>query len=68
LSTPTAVKVAEIIPWIHHRQVKPDIFEWECIPDPVYHTRSPSTGVEGYFLGDHKQCDISPAVVTLEVD
>jgi hypothetical protein len=52
--------------------VKPVSLEWECIPDPVYHIRSPSTGVEGkqvlgpsptgpYFAGDHKQYDISPA-------
>jgi hypothetical protein len=34
LSTPTAFKVAEIIPWIHPR-VKPASLEWECIPDPV---------------------------------
>jgi hypothetical protein len=33
LSTPTAVKVAEIVPWIHHSQVKPISFQWECIPD-----------------------------------
>jgi hypothetical protein len=32
LSTPTAVKVAEIAPCIHHSQVKPASIEWECIP------------------------------------
>jgi hypothetical protein len=35
LSTSTAVKVAGIIPWIHHNQVKPASLEWECIPDPA---------------------------------
>jgi hypothetical protein len=29
LSAPTAVKVAKIIPWIHHSQMKPASFEWE---------------------------------------
>jgi hypothetical protein len=33
LSTPTAAKVAEIAPWIHHSWVKPASLEWECIPD-----------------------------------
>jgi hypothetical protein len=32
--TPTTVKLAEIIPWIHHSQVKPASLDWECIPDP----------------------------------
>jgi hypothetical protein len=36
LSTLTAVKVAETIPWIQYSQVKPASLEWECIPDPVY--------------------------------
>jgi hypothetical protein len=35
LSTPTTVKVAEIIPWIHHSQVKPASLKWECIHDPA---------------------------------
>jgi hypothetical protein len=35
LSTPTTVKVAEIIPWIHHSPVKPASIEWYCIPDPA---------------------------------
>jgi hypothetical protein len=35
LSTPTAVKVAEIALWIHHSQIKPASPEWECIPDPA---------------------------------
>jgi hypothetical protein len=35
LSTPTAVKVAEIIRWIHHSRVKPASLKWECILDPV---------------------------------
>jgi hypothetical protein len=34
LFTSTAVKVAEIVPWIHHSQVKPASLR-ECIPDPV---------------------------------
>lgn len=33
LSTPTAVKVAEITPWIHHSRLKPAAAEWECVPD-----------------------------------
>jgi hypothetical protein len=32
-STPTAVKVTEISPWIHHSQVKPAFLKGECIPD-----------------------------------
>jgi hypothetical protein len=36
LSTPTAVKVPEIIPWIQYSQVKPASLEWECISDSVY--------------------------------
>jgi hypothetical protein len=51
LSTPTVVKIVEIIPWIHHSQVKLAFLEWECIPHPVYHTRSPSTDVEGPSTG-----------------
>jgi hypothetical protein len=41
-STPTAVKVAEIVPWIHHSRVKPASLEWECIPDPAlpYNSRT----------------------------
>jgi hypothetical protein len=35
LSTPTAVKVAEIVLWIHHSQVKPASLKWECISDPT---------------------------------
>nr|KAF6465875.1 hypothetical protein HJG63_011259 [Rousettus aegyptiacus] len=33
LSTPTAVKVAKIMPWIHHRRLKPVATNWECISD-----------------------------------
>jgi hypothetical protein len=33
LSTSTTVKVAEIIPWVHHSQVKTASLKWECIPD-----------------------------------
>jgi hypothetical protein len=32
LSIHTAVKVAEIAPWIYHSRVKPASLEWECIP------------------------------------
>jgi hypothetical protein len=35
LSTPTAVKVAESIPCIHHSLVKSAFFKWGCIYDPV---------------------------------
>jgi hypothetical protein len=35
LSTPTAVKVAEIAPWIYHRLVKPASLKWGCIPGPA---------------------------------
>jgi hypothetical protein len=35
LFTPTAVKVAEIVPWIHNSWVKPASLKWECITDPV---------------------------------
>jgi hypothetical protein len=35
LSTPTTVKVAEIVPWIHHSQMKPVFLELEYIPDPA---------------------------------
>jgi hypothetical protein len=34
LSIPTAVKVAEIAPWIHHSQVKLSSLEWENFPVP----------------------------------
>jgi hypothetical protein len=33
LSTPTAVKVAEIAPWIHYSQVKTASLNWKSIPD-----------------------------------
>jgi hypothetical protein len=35
LSTPIAVKVAEIDPSFYLSQVKPASLEWECIPDPA---------------------------------
>nr|XP_028563823.1 uncharacterized protein LOC114585388 [Podarcis muralis] len=34
LSTPTAVKVAGITPWVHHTRVKKAIFDWTVTPDP----------------------------------
>ncbi|XP_063313204.1 uncharacterized protein LOC134612714 [Pelobates fuscus] len=34
LSTPTAVKVAEVTPWIHHSRVKPAADSWQATPDP----------------------------------
>jgi hypothetical protein len=33
LSTPTAVKVAEIAPWIYYSRVKPGSLKLECILD-----------------------------------
>jgi hypothetical protein len=35
LSTPTAVKVAEIASWIHYSQLKPASLMWKCIPYPA---------------------------------
>jgi hypothetical protein len=35
LSTPTTVKVAEIISWMHYICVKPASLKWECILDPA---------------------------------
>jgi hypothetical protein len=35
LSTPTAVKVAEIVPGTSHSRVKPASLEWVSIPDLV---------------------------------
>jgi hypothetical protein len=35
LTTPIAVKVAEIAPCIHYSQVNPVSLEWECIPNPA---------------------------------
>ena len=34
LSTPTAVKVAKVGPWIHYSRVESASRKWECIPDP----------------------------------
>jgi hypothetical protein len=33
--TPTAVKVAEIAPWIHHSWLKPASLQEKCIPNPA---------------------------------
>lgn len=33
LFTLTAVKVAEMTPWIHHSRLKPVAIDWECISD-----------------------------------
>jgi hypothetical protein len=35
LSTPSSVKVAELVPWIHHSCMKTASLEWECILDPA---------------------------------
>ena len=34
LFTPTAVKVAEVVPWIHNSSVKLAYQDWECTSDP----------------------------------
>uniref|UniRef100_A0A670I8H0 Murine leukemia virus integrase C-terminal domain-containing protein n=1 Tax=Podarcis muralis TaxID=64176 RepID=A0A670I8H0_PODMU len=34
LSTPTAVKVAEVTPWIHHSRLKKSEGSWTCKGDP----------------------------------
>jgi hypothetical protein len=50
LFTYTAVKVAEIAPWIHHSQVKLASLKWECIPVQPHHASSPSK-TPTLFLG-----------------
>jgi hypothetical protein len=77
LSTPTTGKVAEIMPWIYHSWVKPALFEWECTPDPasLYKVKLqntcallPQSPASQETAGDHRQWDVSPALVTLEAD
>jgi hypothetical protein len=77
LSTPTAVKVTKVAPWVHHSQVKLASLEWECIPDSdllckitLQKSQHPSLRVL-CFLGntrDYKQQDNISALVTLEAD
>jgi hypothetical protein len=48
LSTPTAVKVAEIIPWIHHSQVKSGSLSGSASLIQPYHERSLSSTSEPF--------------------
>jgi hypothetical protein len=77
LSTPTAIKVAEITSWIHESQVKPASLEWECILDPALPCKITLQNActlpwqdpgSRETTGDHKQWDNSQALVTLEAD
>jgi hypothetical protein len=70
LSTPTEVKVAEIIHWIHFNRVKPVSLEWQCIPDTVSPYKITLKTLEPFpdrtLLP--RGLDISPALVTPEAD
>jgi hypothetical protein len=72
LSTPTAVKVAEIVPWIHHSWVNPASLKWECIPDPASQCKITLLNISALpwqdsalqeTIGDQEQWDDSPALV-----
>jgi hypothetical protein len=76
LSTPTAVKVAEIAPWMRYSRVRPASPEWKCIPDPVLACMITLQNVSALPLkyyatwettGDHKQ-DNNPTFLTPEAD
>jgi hypothetical protein len=75
LSTPTAVKLAEIASWIHHSQVKPASLQWECIPDPASLCRITLQNLSSLpprqdsasqeTTGDQERQNNCPALVTL---
>ncbi|VFV42077.1 Hypothetical predicted protein [Lynx pardinus] len=66
LSTPSAVKVAEVRPQIHHSRVKPTSRNWECIPD--LSTLCKLTIQKKQSETPEALGDCNPALVTLEAD
>jgi hypothetical protein len=62
LSTPTIVKVADIVPWIHHRRVA------HCFHVGTTACCRRAGLCSQETTRDHEQWDISPALVTLEAD
>nr|XP_028562526.1 uncharacterized protein LOC114584662 [Podarcis muralis] len=56
LSTPTAVKVAGITPWVHHTRVKKAISDWTVTPDPENSLRLTISR----RLADDRSADITP--------
>jgi hypothetical protein len=61
LSTPTTVKVAEIVLWIHHSQVA----HCSHVGAPAYCRIRVGPAFQE-TTGDHRQQDVRPAPVTLE--
>jgi hypothetical protein len=72
LSTPTTVKVTQIVLWIHHSQVQPASLKWECILDPasLYNTWTlpQQDPASQKITRDQEQWGISPALVSPETD
>lgn len=73
LATPTAVKVAEITPWIHHSRLKRAAASWEATTDPVnpckITIRRQTLGPHPPgAVGRHGQRDDRPALITPEAD
>jgi hypothetical protein len=76
-TTPTAVKVAEIAPWIHHNWVKPASLEWQCISDLASQCKITLWNLSALpwqnsasqeATGAQEQWDDCPALVTPEAD
>jgi hypothetical protein len=65
LSSPMAVKVAEIVPGIHHSWVKPASLEWEGITDPASPCNSAlpqQDSASQEAIGDHRRWEVGPAL------
>nr|XP_034967967.1 uncharacterized protein LOC118083565 [Zootoca vivipara] len=73
LSTPTAIKVTSITPWVHHTRVKKVVSDWTATPDPqqplrltisrLQPTDDHSPGVVSSQIDDH-----SPGVASSQID
>ena len=66
LSTPTEVKVAKVVLWIHHSRAKMASQGWECTSDPS--TPYKLTIWRKQIVTQETLEDCSPALVSLEAN